>query len=105
MGSLNPVDASVRKSSIRFQAEGALNRDTLTVLWVQVWVQLKEEKWLPISRKRHQIEHLDFQSSRLLTERLQSSPHPGAFAATVLGRNLRSLIEFVLQLPLKPHKI
>jgi len=35
--------------------------------WVQVWVQLKKEKWLPISRKRHQIGHLDFRSFRLLT--------------------------------------
>jgi hypothetical protein len=27
----------------------------LLLAWVQVWVQLKKEKWLPISRKRHQI--------------------------------------------------
>src|SRR5713226_7338445 len=39
-------------------------------LWVQVWVQLNEEKWLPIFRKRHQIGHLDFRSFRLLTEGL-----------------------------------
>ena len=71
MGSANLVEASARESSIRFQAEGALHRDTLTALWVQVWVQLKKEKWLPISRKRHQIGHLDFQSFRLLTEGLQ----------------------------------
>ena len=45
MGSVNLVEASARESSIRFQAEGALNRDTLTALWVQVWVQLKKEKW------------------------------------------------------------
>ncbi len=56
MGSVNLVEASARESSIRFQAEGALNRDTLTALWVQ----LKKEKWLPISRKRHQIGRLDF---------------------------------------------
>jgi hypothetical protein len=37
-------------------------------MWVQVLVQLKKEKWLPIFRKRHQIGHLDFRSSRLLTE-------------------------------------
>jgi hypothetical protein len=28
--------------------------------WVQDWVQLKGEKRLPISYKRHQIGHLDF---------------------------------------------
>jgi hypothetical protein len=39
--------------------------------WVQVWVQLKKEKWLPISRKRHQIGQLDFRSFRLLTDRPQ----------------------------------
>jgi hypothetical protein len=38
--------------------------------WVQMWVQLKKEKWLPISRKRHQIGHIDFRSFRLLTEGL-----------------------------------
>ena len=73
--------------------------------WVQVWVQLKKEKWLLISRKRHQIGHLDFRSFRLLTERLQSSLHPGALAATVLGRNLRPFIEFVLQPPLESDQI
>src|SRR5216684_8888023 len=57
--------------------EGALNRDTLAVLWVQVWVQLKREKWLPISRKRHQIGHLDFRSFRLLTEMLEVRILPG----------------------------
>jgi hypothetical protein len=31
-------------------------------------VQLKQEKWPPISRKRHQIGQLDFRSFRLLTE-------------------------------------
>ncbi len=30
---------------------------------------------------------------------------PGALAATVLGGNLRPLIEFVLQLPLESHKV
>jgi hypothetical protein len=40
----------------------------LSPVWVQVWVQLKKEKWFPISRKRHQIGHLDFRSFRLLTE-------------------------------------
>ncbi len=70
MGSLNPVVASLRKSSLRFQAERSLNQDTLTALWVQVLVQLEREKWLPISHKRHQIGHLDLRSSRLLTERL-----------------------------------
>jgi hypothetical protein len=44
--------------------------------WVQVWVQLKKEKWLPISRKRHQIGHLDFRSFRLLTnlKTVESAP-------------------------------
>ena len=28
--------------------------------WVQVWVQVKKGKMAPISRKRHQIGHLDF---------------------------------------------
>ncbi len=42
----------------------------LPMAWVQVWVQLKKEKWLPISRKRHQIGQLDFRSFRLLTEGL-----------------------------------
>ena len=69
-------------------------------VWVQVWVQLKKEKWLPISRKRHQIGHSDFHLFRLLTEWLQSSPRPRALPATVLGRKLWSLIEFMLQLPL-----
>jgi hypothetical protein len=40
--------------------------------WVQAWVQQNEEKWLPISRKRHQIGHLDFRLPRLLTEGLSS---------------------------------
>ncbi len=30
---------------------------------------------------------------------------PGALAATVLGRNLRPLIEFALQLPLESYQI
>jgi hypothetical protein len=30
---------------------------------------------------------------------------PGAFATSVLGWNLRPLIEFVLQLPLESHKV
>jgi hypothetical protein len=42
----------------------------LLLAWVQVWVQLKKEKWLPISRKRHQIGHLDFKAFQLLTEGL-----------------------------------
>lgn len=41
--------------------------------WVQVWVQLEKEKWLPIPRKRHQIGHLDFCHFRLLTEGFQIS--------------------------------
>ncbi len=45
--------------------------------WVQVWVQLQKEKWLPISRKRYQIGHLDFSSSRLLTETLEVRILPG----------------------------
>src|SRR5208283_2265587 len=45
--------------------------------WVQVWVRLKKEKWLPISRKRHQIGHLDFRSFRLLTEMLEVRILPG----------------------------
>ena len=45
--------------------------------WVQVWVQLENEKWLPISRKRHQIGQLDLRSFRLLTEGLQVRILPG----------------------------
>src|SRR5206468_10278364 len=52
-------------------ATEAVHPDSEDDAWVQVWVQLKKEKWLPISRKRHQIGHLDFQSFRLLTEGLQ----------------------------------
>jgi len=44
--------------------------------WVQVWVQLKRERWLPISRKRHQIGQLDFGLFRLLTEGLQIQGYP-----------------------------
>ncbi len=64
---------------------GALPRSTeasewfpfLLLAWVQVWVQLRKEKWLPISRKRHQIGQLDFRSFRLLTEMLQVRVLPG----------------------------
>ena len=45
--------------------------------WVQHWVQLERGKWLPISRKRHQIGHLDFRHSRLLTEMLEVRILPG----------------------------
>jgi hypothetical protein len=45
--------------------------------WVQVWVQLENEKWLPISRKRHQIGQLDLRSFRLLTDRLWVRILPG----------------------------
>src|SRR5882762_8050230 len=54
-----------RVSSLKLSAEMSPN---LSPAWVQVWMQLKNEKWLPISRKRHQIGHLDFRSFRLLTE-------------------------------------
>ena len=37
----------------------------------------KEGKWLPISRKRHQIGHLDFGLPRLLTEMLEVRILPG----------------------------
>lgn len=37
---------------------------------VQDWVQLEEEKLLPILCKRHQMRHLDFSSIPLLTEGL-----------------------------------
>src|SRR2546425_1268047 len=57
-------------SKFRCMRNTPTEHDTLTALWVQVWVQLKKEKWLPISRKRHQMGHLDFRSSRLLTEGL-----------------------------------
>ena len=56
-----------RVSSLKLSAEMSPNPSPA---WVQVWVQLKKEKWLPISRKRHQIGHLDFRSFRLLTDRL-----------------------------------
>ena len=39
-------------------------------IWVQHWVQAEKEKWLPISRKRHQIRHLDFSLRFLLAEGL-----------------------------------
>ena len=52
-------------------ATEAVHPDSEDDAWVQVWVQLKKEKWLPISRKRHQIGHLDFRSFRLLTEMLE----------------------------------
>jgi hypothetical protein len=38
--------------------------------WVQVRVQVRKEKRLPISRKRHQIGDLNFSLPRLLTEGL-----------------------------------
>src|SRR5256885_14917016 len=109
MGSANLVEASARESSIRFQAEGALNRDTLTALWVQVWVQLKKEKWLPISRKRHQMGHLDFRSSRLLTEGLftfTDTPKLRTWARSAfVGSSQQMLSELIYRgffTPLKP---
>ena len=51
------------RSSLKLSAEMSPNLSP-------AWVQLKKEKWLPISRKRHQIGHLDFRSFRLLTEGL-----------------------------------
>jgi len=45
-------------------------------VWVRDWVHLRQAKWLPVSCKRHQIGHLDFWSSRLLTEGLLSSNRP-----------------------------
>src|SRR6266436_387590 len=74
-----PTRANKLKDRIKHSGptEGALNRDTLAVLWVQVWVQLKRKEWLPISRKRHQIGHLDFRSFRLLTEGLLVRILPG----------------------------
>jgi hypothetical protein len=39
--------------------------------WVQHWVQLKQEKWLRFSCKRHQTRHLDFPPRPLLTEGLE----------------------------------
>jgi len=60
---------------VRLKAEfvylGVVLDAFVTAPWVQVWVPLKMEKWLPISRKRHQIGQLDFRSFRLLTDRLQ----------------------------------
>src|SRR5258707_3660311 len=58
-------------------ATEAVHPDSEDDAWVQVWVQLNEEKWLPISRKRHQIGHLDFRSFRLLTEMLEVRILPG----------------------------
>jgi len=43
---------------------------------VQDWVQLNEEKWIRISRKR-QIADLDFSPPRLLTEGLRVRVLPG----------------------------
>lgn len=45
--------------------------------WVQDWVQLKRKEWLRISGKRHQVRHLDFCHSRLLTEMLEVRILPG----------------------------
>ncbi len=48
---------------MRFGAEvnnPPISAKNLPLTWVQVWVQLKKEKWLLISRKQHQIGHLDF---------------------------------------------
>src|SRR6266851_142058 len=66
-----------QRSKLEFRSEGgsmAANASGsilyLITAWVQVWVQLKKGKWLPISRKRHQIGRLDFRSFRLLTEGL-----------------------------------
>ena len=57
---------------VRLKAEfvylGVVLDAFVTAPWVQVWVPLKMEKWLPISRKRHQIGQLDFRSFRLLTK-------------------------------------
>src|SRR6266446_10264841 len=64
-------------SKFRCMRNTPTEHDTLTALWVQVWVQLKKEKWLPISRKRHQIGQLDFRSFRLLTEMLEVRILPG----------------------------
>ena len=58
-------------------ATEAVHPDSEDDAWVQVWVQLKKKKWLPISRKRHQIGHLDFRSFRLLTEMLEVRILPG----------------------------
>jgi hypothetical protein len=52
------------------RAVGNQARHGLLLAWVQVRVQLKKEKWLPISHKRHQIGQFDFCSFRLLTEGL-----------------------------------
>ena len=45
--------------------------------WVQRWVQLEKEKWLPISCKRHQIGQLACWPPRLLTEMLEVRILPG----------------------------
>src|SRR6266404_2752775 len=37
----------------------------------------QKKKWLPMSRKRHQIGHLDFRLPRLLTEMLEVRILPG----------------------------
>lgn len=40
-------------------------------IWVKHWVQLKQEKWLRFSCKRHLTRHLGFPTRPLLTDRLE----------------------------------
>jgi len=61
----------------RFRLDNGSLRIHARLTWVQVWVQLGQGKWLPISCKRHQIGHLDFRSFRLLTEMLEVRILPG----------------------------
>jgi hypothetical protein len=64
----SPTTGQLRAIASSFLPTGILR--TLYRVWVRDWVQLKQGKWLPISFKRHQTRHLDFWSSRLLTEGL-----------------------------------
>jgi hypothetical protein len=55
---------------------------------VQDWVQLEKEKWLPNSRKRHQIGHLDFISA---VNRNVGGSNPPRGAKIFCFKQLRSL--------------
>jgi hypothetical protein len=54
------------KTAIEFFKTAAFNlpessgMSKVKISWVQDWVQLKKEKRLAVSYKRHQIGHLDF---------------------------------------------
>ena len=76
---------------------------------MHVWVQLKKEKWLPISRKRHQIGQLGFRSFRLLTDRLQVQILPGEptsdFSVIWMSREHSALCRIVCNKSAQPGSL